>query len=689
MGRFFNCTGTGLAGLLLDILILLSIFSCQDSGVPEGYLMSEDDMYLDVSDYSNLKFNANGGTGSFKVNAENVDWKISNVPAWFTTNPSKGNESAKVTVSVSENSDTGEGRIGVFSVRSDMEDFNRERKITVTQERAMRYAVPEIDRVEFSGGEGSENVNVRSNSVFTTSIIEGSDWMSVVSGNNSIYIYVSENRGYSLRTGRIALSTSDQTNYIDVVQRLANVDVSTSELSFGCKGGSYRVRVDSEVGWVVYNSMGWINVEPESALLYSNAEDTCFTLTALPNLSAADRIGYIYVSAGAGNLFEIPVIQKGLTFDIIDNDNNNINKLIFSQTGSQKVRLESNVSWHVNLDSLPDWIFVDPVHADGSTSIIVNVEEHYDTIDRSGNILFVADELPVARRLEIVQLGRFFKGNGGTLNVGSKPSSWGGYFISNDEWTVKMRPHVDWIEYDDSVMFGTGSFNFRIADNPSVNSRHVFMDFCSRYSFDTITVYVLQDGRYLDLSEESVVFFTKGGYSGNIVVSTDGAVQVEVMDGSDWLSASYDTTGIATLYATANDTDSLRSGKVAFRLTDLIDGELVRYVNVSQAYTDFIFNKKDYSDDRDLNLGTSGEISLSVSGYEQDLDLNGLYETGSATSVSRESYQDDIDENGGLDTDSSVENTGYPDENNLEESGGDVDGSGINISNYGNDTDLN
>ena len=649
--------------LLLMAMVLKC--ACNDSGIPSGVVISDKDMSLEVSDAANLKYSAEGGTRTFKVESENVEWSISSVPAWLSASPLSGSESASVRLDAQKNTDTESGRMGVFSVKANMTVFHRDRQVTVSQERAAKYAQPLEQSVVFDGGSGSKTIQIDANSGFTAYSDE--EWISLSWDAGSITIDVSENKENGSRNGTITISTGDNVAYIEVLQRMANVDVSTNPLAFSCEGGSYKINVDSEIGWKVSNTNTWLNVEPASAITGASADDTFFTLTALTNLSEKSRSGFIYVIAGSAKTVEIPVNQEGLYLKIIDFNNQELQKLTFERGGQYTFNIESNVNWLVDSNTIPEWITLNLTSGgSGSTSVKVVVSENYETTEREATITFKADGLSYSKSFSIKQLGRYFKATSGTFNFSSKPGNCKVSVQTNDEWKVLFRPEVDWIEYADTA---GKDFNliFYVADNPRVNVRGVYVDLCPQHATDTATIYITQDGRYLTVSAKDITFFAKGGKTGNITVNTDGVVKMDVQNGADWLTASYNSNiGTAVISTTKNETDSIRKGQVVFKLTDLVEGELIHTVNVTQVSSGCSFVKEGYSDDVYYDLGKTGDFNLTVTGYSEDLNLDDLLGIDSASSLSKDSYPDDKDINSDTGMSGNIDVTDYPEDNALD-----------------------
>ena len=304
-------------GLLTCLLLLIG--ACNDTGIPVGYNVSEVEMKLDVDAGAlGQPFSAEGGSKTIKVNSTNVDWKISSLPSWIAASTQSGNNSESIRLTAEKNYDTENGRIGLFYVESDVPVFKWKADCSVSQDRALKYARPKNSNLVFDGAGGSQTVEIDANSDYKAIVSQGKGWLSVTKGNGFITVRVNVNDELQARHGRIDISTTDENGYyIDVTQRLANVDVSTEQLTFTCEGGSYQVRVQSEVDWSITNSESWLEVSPEKS---DGVRDTCITINAIPNQTSNARNGFVYLWTGSNKRVEIPVVQEGFYMKFIIDD---------------------------------------------------------------------------------------------------------------------------------------------------------------------------------------------------------------------------------------------------------------------------------------------------------------------------------------------------------------------------------
>ena len=183
-------------------------------------------------------------------------------------------------------------------------------------------------------------------------------------------------------------------------------------------------------------------------------------------------------------------------------------------------------------------------------------------------------------------------------------------------------------------------------------------------------------------------FFSKGGTSSPIVISTDGTFSIECLD--DWISISYETgnqNNVFYITAQQNNTGYRRVGKVNIYLTDLVDGEMCLTVNVEQLKPGGNFNKEDFDEDIDwssnidntfiLNaIGFSEEenwdtpdyhgLSLSVTGFTKDEGWDGNF---GSMNVGKEDYSNDsqIDDGTGS---GNIKNDDYGDDSSYDSSNG-------------------
>ena len=198
--------------------------------------------------------------------------------------------------------------------------------------------------------------------------------------------------------------------------------------------------------WQVNYSEPWLEVTSQKGGVLS---DTCFTITALPNQTSIDRNGFVYIWTGSQLRAEIPIVQEGFYFRIINENSKAFNDIVFYQKMSLPFKIETNASWYVDADSVPEWVELDPLSGKGDTDATVGVKEIYDTLDRSTEVKYIADVIQASKFLKVGQKGRYFKAKNNVCNVNSKPQSWRVSFSTNDDWSVRLRPQVDWVNISD------------------------------------------------------------------------------------------------------------------------------------------------------------------------------------------------------------------------------------------------
>lgn len=641
------------------MLMPLSLLSCSDTGVPDGVAFRNYvvDFRLDGSDF---RFKPEGGSVSATVSAsDEVSWGLSDVPDWLSSSKLSGLGNGRFSLSAQANPSTEKGRVAAFYLEGSCELFNDRKTINASQERSKAWVSLNSTSVVLDGSAGRTCLPVSSNT---------SDWYVKVSSDGaSSWLGASNQDGNILqldytanvldvsRSATVTCYTADGAFSLNVIQRVAGIDVTAQVLSFDYKGGEYRIEINSEAPWTAGTSQSWLSLDT----LFSDAGISSLVVTALPNASANDRKGYVYLYIGGTERIEIPVHQKGISISFESDEGADFDKVTFywmknDDDGIFNFKLKSNVPWCLT-SVLPEWIDVSPKSGNGDCMVTIALQSNNTPDDRDFELCFGDALYGVNAKMQIVQWGRFFGSSlgGNPLQIDSKPSSWSVDINSNDFWTATTEylPELKtgWVEWSDSAGFGWDTIYFNVADNPSSYGRSACLILQSRYAGVYDSLYVRQSGRYLKVDVDNVMFFAKGGASDPITVCTDGVVAVDIAEGGDWLSAEYDDVSHElVLTALANRLDSIRHGIVTLRLADLKDctAELTAVVNVEQAFAGCTFIKVPYAEDVDWNLDTPAGTTLSVTGYSSDIDLNGGFGFGKGSSVGVGPYPDDTEYGG-------------------------------------------
>jgi hypothetical protein len=209
---------------------------------------------------------------------------------------------------------------------------------------------------------------------------------------------------------------------------------------------------------------------------------------------------------------------------------------------------------------------------------------------------------------------------------------------------------------------GAGNVDVKVtaSDNASVNSRTATLIFETTHN-QKVRVVVTQDPRYLRVDTREILFYSKGGTSEAITVSTDGTYKITCSD--SWFSVSQ-SSNTFTVTATENSDKDPRIGFVTIALTDLKEGTHSLTLTVTQLNYGGSFLRKDYDDDHNWDdMGNStGSLTITGFGADKNHDTN----TTSGITLSISGYQSDKDWDNSSSSGVTVSVTGYSSDKNYD-----------------------
>ena len=163
--------------------------------------------------------------------------------------------------------------------------------------------------------------------------------------------------------------------------------------------------------------------------------------------------------------------------------------------------------------------------------------------------------------------------------------------------------------------------NIAAIDNPSVNPRS---DIARVIPMDcpSVDVVIRQEARYITINTNGVQFFSKGGTSDAILVSTDG--EFVITEDVDWLSFVQDR-NVFYITAETNETGHIRTGVITLQLTDLVEGSMSLQLIVTQIAPGGVFGRDDYAADDMWDASYDGIFNIKVLDYisDENWDENG------------------------------------------------------------------
>lgn len=738
------------------IILALLFVGCSDKYSGElGLKPTLTPRYIKVSPTS-LTFAANPSyTQSVSIETMETPWKIDNGLNWVSLSSTSGKSTTSVNINASENTDGSKARTGVFYVQADVNDWNYETGVAVSQAAATPYINVSRTTVTLKGAACSTTIDVTSNCTYEIS--ESAEWLSTSQKGNTITLTASANETNEYRNATIMLShdgSYSATAKITVTQAPASINATTETLTFENTAGEADVNITSEANWTASTSYSWINVSPENG----EAGTSTIKISVSPNTSVEERNGYVVLSIGNKERIQIPIKQRGI---YIETDKSECN--FDASTGTQTIQIRSNTSWQIS--NLPTWISVDKTNGSGNAEIKVIVEDNPNTTERDGEFLISQSGLSaqaivkvhqkgksfdvtsttltftdkqetqnvsiatdgswqasanvdwitvspkeangdatlcisvsenntdnertgkvtvimadVSAIIAVVQKGKYFTIDNNLLNFTSKGGKLGVTMTTNASWKARMGANIDWLTV--SPLSGSGNSEIAISasDNPSVNDRstNVYIDALGR----NVNVLVTQKARYLTIDTNELLFYSKGGTSNNVTISTDGEYSIDSQD--NWLTIN-EKGNTFTVSASENTTKEARIGHITITLTDLKQGSYAVTLTVTQLNYGGTFLRKDYEEDKDYDHSGTSSGSLTITGFGEDSNYDTNSQSGTKLSVV--SFKSDASWDSSTTSSAKVSITGYNQDKNLDSN---TNSSGtVNKDGYSNDNNWN
>lgn len=452
---------------------------------------------------------------------------------------------------------------------------------------------------------------------------------------------------------------------------LHNIETEEHSLNYPQTGGAYKIKLSSDYVWNIYideANDSWVDVTPSTG----DAGEAEITIAVTPNWSIEQRTGYIRMYAGDFYIDSIAIKQEAVSLS------SDTDKLSFKALGESKtMTIESNIEWEIV--SKPSWISIAPTTSEGSTTITVTAENNSDSVNRAGKIVLGKEGFSHNVEVEVIQDGKYFTLNDEDMVFRSTGGVKELSLSTNDSWSINTVYGADWLSF--SALSGNESLVVDVTaeDNPSVNPRSDVATITPK-DCDPMGVVIRQDARYLTVNTNGVQFFSKGGTSPRIKISTDG--EYEITEQTEWFSITQQGNTFSVV-AEVNDTGHIRTGYVTITMTDLVEGSLSLELEVIQITPAGIFGRDDYESEdlwdadydsifnisvieyvSDSNWDENGNhgINLNIDGYTGDEYWDG---TSGSGDMDRDDYPDD-ENNDANDGSGNIDKDDYDDDENYD-----------------------
>lgn len=579
--------------------IALLLASCVDTPVPEEYKPTGEAHYLEVSQ-TELSFGSVAESKKVSVHSSQ-SWMFSDYATWLSLSSDSGNGDSEVSIDAEENLSADVVRTSIFYLKTMDEGWDFAKTMSADQKAAIPYIVFTPESITTAGSASNHKINVNANTQWTARC--DAEWVSLTPASDLSYLDVtlSENLTNVARTAHIIVEGAKTETFV-VTQNAANLSADVNTLEYSQSGGSYLLKINSEVAWSANTTYDWIDVTPVSG----SAGEASITIATTPNWNTNSRTGSVGFYIGNDKYTSIVIKQDGVKLSAV-------NELSFRALGESKtVEVDANISWKVL--SKPNWVSVSPESADGSSVMTVSVGNNSDAANRTGIIKLGNEGVTQTAEISVSQDGKYFSVNNEALAIGSKGGKMQVSLATNDSWSISLLNNAKWITVSEMSGEESLTVDFTASDNPSVNPRSETATITPT-DLDPVNVIMRQSARYLTVDSEGVQFFSKGGTSAPIVISTDG--KYTVTEQTDWFSVSHEG-DVIVVKADVNETGHIRTGDISITLTDLTDGSMTLALTVTQLAPGGNFSREDYTEDNMWDATYNSVFTISVIGYASD-----------------------------------------------------------------------
>lgn len=565
--------------LFLLLLSLAILTNCSET-FDNSWSSSSTVRTLSISK-SQFNFSSDAQSEMTQVTAQNVPWTISNNALWLTLSPSSGSASTSVTLAVQENK-TDTARHAYPMLSSTDAQWAQSYRLNVTQSASKPYINISSLSLVFDGSSSSQTVMVESN--YNIDYSKTQDWLKLEKLSNGIKITVDENteteKADGSRNDEIIVTAGTETKKISVTQRAAKVTSTIGRLDFSNAASTKELVFNAEASWTIENSDYWIQLTPTSGKAGSNTVKVSVT----DNTESIRRNGFVYVNVGNNRRLEVAVRQDST---ILSATPTSID--LNADGGSASFDIKSNTSW--TLSTTDAWIELSRTSGDNDATVTVTVQKFTGNV-RSGNIILQNKQGNVTVLIKVTQKAE------GVISEITFPSSGGVSEISaieNENWKAEVLGSASWIKLNPTSGTATTKLTITASDNPSGKSRNGEVKII--YESHDYICPVVQEGKSIVLSTNSVDFFAKGGKSNSIIVTADKTP--EVKSSESWLTVSQNGKTF-TLTATENTTAVMRQATVSVSLPGISDLAPAT-ITVRQAGINGTFTINGFGNDEDWN----------------------------------------------------------------------------------------
>lgn len=518
-----------------------------------------------------------------------------------------------------------------------------------------RYLASSESYINFGANASSSNIQI---STINTNwkIKNNSSWLTVSPDNGtssaSVLIASKENlSGDTARTQIILLNSTDMdwpyTCPISVTQSAASPYIIPDEINIKLPGraNTYSVHVSSNTDWHPSCEQSFIMVKRDGDNLVLQTDEN----NDIENDRCAD------VLLVGSTTTSLSVVQSP------SNIKAESDTLYFDNIAASYIlTVESDLPWSATTSY--SWIQVSPSTGNvGISDLTISVSPNTTTNVREGSVYLKINGKSI--KIPVSQRGYYAEVNTNCIEFGSHGGAMELSLSTNDIWKASLSD-CDWLTITPKEGKNSTAIILNASDNATTMLRCTSMSIDASYS-EGITVDIIQNGRFLRSSVESISFFGKGGNHEPVQIYSDA--KYEITKNGDWFSLN-ETNNILCISAEVNTSGTWREGSIILTATDIKEGELILTIPVVQAVEGLTFSKESYKTDINYNLLNSYGLSISIISYNSDINYN---ESG-ITGIIKDKYNSSGDLNSG--DSGGIEKNPYNDSDNT--------GNNINKDNY-------
>jgi hypothetical protein len=319
-----------------------------------------------------LQFEVSGGQRTLNISS-NTNWKVLEYEPWITVSSTTGTGNKAITITTQSN----EGFLD-RSAEVKLSGCDEDRIILVSQKGTCSLSMS-TDSLNFTVLQSAKKIGIVSTSSWmaTTSASWISVYPGVGDGKDSLSVSVSDNMGYSQRSGTVKIYGCNSFKTIKIYQKgTCSLSLSASNLAISSDSTKQTISVTSgtSTSWSVTSDVDWATVSPSSFI-----GNGSFTISVKGNITDIKRTGTISVK-GCNEDRTVEIVQNGVCF--IDLAALNVE---FDPDAEYKfIKVFSNSPWTAVTETC--WITVTPTHGNDNDYLKIEVLPNTGQSARSGTI---------------------------------------------------------------------------------------------------------------------------------------------------------------------------------------------------------------------------------------------------------------------------------------------------------------